>query len=255
LIAVVVVLIFLSIPFPETQSYTLVSAILLISIMTICGITFLIYGILLALQMREVNNSFTPGRKMESVSSNADEISEEIPFSHRCLRIICCVNRRPPSKDPTKLWMKMFLASLTVAFCFIVESIMQILNYLYVENENGAQAPDTIYTALFYAFDLLALFTILLIFRRMVRTEVSRQISKTFPKQSVGSRSSHHNGNNHHVTNEPSGMESRSPSRNGGFTTEVDLGGLEERIHQDSKPGVELGILSGRDNATSSIIA
>jgi len=71
--------------------------------------------------------------------------------------------------------MKMLISSVVVSSCFIVESIMQILSAIYL-------SPDaqTIYTSLFYAFDLIALFSILLLFRQAIHEEVSNRFTKTY---------------------------------------------------------------------------
>jgi len=66
-----------------------------------------------------------------------------------------------------------------VAVCFIGESIMWIVSIVAVgESWGGLNIVDTVYTSLFYCFDLICLLTILIIFQRLAQTEVNKRLQK-----------------------------------------------------------------------------
>jgi len=184
-VIIVVVLLFLSIVHSETRHLALIGAIILAIIMIICGITFLIYGTLLARHLRRTTkktNSISRNEASSISSFKGNHVDKEssnfdVTLSERVLWAICCLkNNGFTTHKP--LWIKMYTASVVVAICFCMESVMQIMSIVQLgDTWSGEKIVDVTYTSTLYVFELIALFTILIIYKRTVDHDVRKKLS------------------------------------------------------------------------------
>jgi len=208
---------------PETQHLALIGAILLSVIMIICGGSFLTYGMILAFQMQNVQMNVHSSSSVSSISEKSDEdLSVALSWSERFVRLFCCLPRG--SQETGQLWQKMLALSITVAVCFVCESLMQILSVIEQGSSwGGKHIADAIYTSIFYAFDLLALFTILAIFSRMVSSEVRKRITRDFPQSYRNTP-----GNSHRSLPRSSGRSSERSSERRHKEDAVEMGSISK---------------------------
>jgi len=99
--------------------------------------------------------------------------------------ILCC-GKCCDWYDHLGLHQKMLFTATTVAMCFIGESVMWILSIADMGSQFSGSVASIIYSSLFFVFDLIALLSLFLIFRKIISNETLSRYKKLSRQNQAG---------------------------------------------------------------------